>query len=57
MFGAVPGVDPETGFHYDDTTRYIAALELSDADRAKVFEHNARRVYPRIDARLKASGR
>lgn len=57
MFGAVPGVDPETGFHYDDTKRSIDALGLSDADRAKVFEHNVRRVYPRLDARLTLTGR
>ena len=57
MFGAVKGVDPETGHNFDDTKRYIDALDLSDADRAKVFEGNARRVYPRLDAALKARGR
>ena len=57
MFGAVKGVDPETGHNFDDTKRYIDALGLSDAGRAKVFEGNARRVYPRLDARLKARGR
>ena len=57
MFGAVPGIDPGTGFHYDDTKRYIDALSLSDVDRGKVFERNARRVYPRLDARLAAAGR
>ncbi len=56
-FGAVPGIDPRTGFHYDDTKRYIDALELSEADRAKVFEHNVRRVYPRLDAQLTAAGK
>ena len=29
---------------------------LSDGDRAKVFEGNARRVYPRLHARLEAQG-
>ena len=57
MFGAVKGVDPETGHNFDDTKRYIDALDLSDADRQKVFEGNARRVYPRLDERLKAAGR
>jgi 4-oxalmesaconate hydratase len=52
MIGAVRGADPETGFDWDDTKRYINALDLSDADRGKVFEHNARRVYPRLDAQL-----
>lgn len=57
MFGAVKGVDPETGHNFDDTKRYIDALDLSDADRQKVFEGNARRVYPGLDERLKAAGR
>jgi 4-oxalmesaconate hydratase len=57
MVGAVRGVDPETGFHFDDTKRYIDALNLSDADRRAVFEGNARRVFPRLDAQLKERGR
>ncbi len=57
MFGAVKGVDPETGHNFDDTKRYIDALDLSKADRHKVFEANARRVYPRLDAALTAAGR
>ncbi len=56
MFGAVKGVDPETGHNFDDTKRYIEALELSEQDRHKVFEGNARRVYPRLDRALKAKG-
>jgi 4-oxalmesaconate hydratase len=57
MFGAVKGIDPETGFHFDDTKRYIDALPLSAEDRNKVFESNIRRVYPRLDKALKARGR
>lgn len=58
MIGAVRGIDPETGHHYDDTKRYIGATaNLSAADRFKVYEGNARRVYPRLDAALKAKGR
>jgi 4-oxalmesaconate hydratase len=56
MFGAVKGIDPETGHYFDDTKRYIDALDLSDADRNKVFEGNARRVYPRLDSTLAARG-
>jgi 4-oxalmesaconate hydratase len=52
----VRGVDPETGFHWDDTKRYVDALDLPEEDRRKVFELNARRVYPRLDARLAATG-
>jgi 4-oxalmesaconate hydratase len=57
MLGAVRGVDPETGHHWDDTKRYVDALPLSEQDKRKVFELNARRVYPRLDAQLEASGR
>jgi 4-oxalmesaconate hydratase len=48
MVGAVRGVDPQTGHHFDDTRRYVEALDLAPDDRAKVFEGNARRVYPRL---------
>lgn len=48
MLGAVRSDDPRTGFAYDDTKRYVEALNLPTADRAKVFEENAKRVYPRI---------
>jgi 4-oxalmesaconate hydratase len=55
MIGAVRGIDPETGHHFDDTRRYIDATHnLSAEERAKVYEGNARRVYPRLDAALKA---
>jgi 4-oxalmesaconate hydratase len=54
MVGAVRGIDPETGHYYDDTKRYIDASTLSPADKARVFEGNARRVYPRLAARLDA---
>ncbi len=58
MIGAVRGIDPETGRHYDDTKRFIeACAHLSDADRQAIFEGNVRRVYPRLDRRLKAQGK
>ncbi|WP_298283598.1 amidohydrolase family protein [Acidocella sp.] len=57
MVGAVRGIDPETGFYFDDTKRYIDALAISDDDKAKIFEGNARRVFPRLDAILTAQGR
>jgi 4-oxalmesaconate hydratase len=57
MIGAVRGIDPQTGHYFDDTKRYIeATLNLSDEARYKVYEGNARRVYPRLDAALKAKG-
>jgi len=57
MLGAVRGDNPDGGFSWDDTRRYVEAAKLTDDDRAQVFELNARRVYPRLDARLKAQGR
>jgi len=49
MVGAVRGVDPETGFNFDDTKRYIDASEtLSDADKQAIFEDNTRRVFSRM---------
>lgn len=57
MVGAVRGIDPETGHYFDDTRRYVDALDLSEADALKVFEGNARRVYPRLDRALKARGK
>lgn len=57
MIGAVRGIDPETGFYFDDTKRYIDALSIEDADKQRIFEHNARRVFPRLDARLRERGK
>ena len=56
MFGAVKGVDPETGHHFDDTRRYVDSLDLSEDQRHKVFEGNARRVFPRLDKALRERG-
>ena len=53
MVGAVRGIDPQTGHYFDDTKRYILANRtLSEADRCKIFEGNARRVYPRLSDAL-----
>lgn len=57
MVGAVRGIDPETGHYFDDTKRYLDRLDLGEADCEKVFSGNIRRVYPRLDAILKAQGR
>lgn len=52
VVGAVRGVDPETGHHYDDTRRYIEAVDwLGAEDREKILEGNARRVYCRLGGR------
>jgi 4-oxalmesaconate hydratase len=56
MVGAVRGIDPETGHHFDDTKRYIDALAISEEQRGAIYEGNARRVFPRLDAKLKERG-
>jgi 4-oxalmesaconate hydratase len=49
MVGAVRGIDPETGHYYDDTKRYIDAIDwVSAADKKKIFEGNVRRIFPRL---------
>src|SRR5512134_1362206 len=49
MVGAVKGIDPETGQYYDDTKRYIDAIDwVSPADKQKIFAGNVRRVFPRF---------
>ena len=56
MVGAVKGVDPETGFNYDDTKRYIdGAKGLSAPDKEKIFSGNVKRVYPRLAKRAISS--
>jgi len=56
MVGAVRGIDPRTGHYFDDTKRYIDALSVSSAQKERIYEKNARRVFPRLDALLKARG-
>ena len=56
MVGAVRGIDPETGHYFDDTKRYVDALKIGEAERHAIFEGNARRVFPRLDALLKRRG-
>ena len=55
MVGAVRGVDPTTGQFYDDTRRYIENAAISPADRQRIFEENAYRVYPRLKSLLAAA--
>lgn len=58
MIGAVRGIDPETGHYFDDTKRYVDAVPFLDAAaRARIFESNVRRAYPRLNARLQQRSR
>lgn len=56
MIGAVRGIDPQTGFYFDDTKRYVENLNLPADVRHDIFEGNARRIYPRLDELLKGRG-
>lgn len=56
MVGAVRGIDPTTGHYFDDTKRYVDALDIGETDRAAIFAGNARRVFPRLDTLLKERG-
>jgi 4-oxalmesaconate hydratase len=57
MVGAVRGIDPTTGHYFDDTRRYIDALELPAAAKHKIFAGNARRIFPRLNTLLMSQGR
>ncbi len=48
MVGAVRGVDPDTGNHYDDTLIYVDGAGLTDRQRSQICDDNIRRVYPRL---------
>ena len=47
MVGAVRGIDPETGHHFDDTKRYVDALDLPDDGQAR---RSSRQCAPRVPA-------
>jgi 4-oxalmesaconate hydratase len=57
MVGAVRGIDPESGHYFDDTKRYVDALAIAPADKRRIYEGNARCVFPRLDRMLEARGR
>jgi 4-oxalmesaconate hydratase len=57
MVGAVRGIDPETGHYFDDTRRYVDAFpSLPAAQKSMIFEGNARKVFPRLNAALAQRG-
>jgi 4-oxalmesaconate hydratase len=56
MIGAVRGIDPTTGHSFDDTKRYVDAASLTEKEHDQVYAGNARRVYPRLDDRLRCLG-
>ncbi len=49
MIGAVRGIDPQTGYYFDDTRRYIEnSNTIDDTDRNQIFDENNRRVFSRL---------
>jgi 4-oxalmesaconate hydratase len=53
MLGGVNTTDPATGKSFDDNRPFIDAISwLTDQDRSKIFEGNARKAYPRLDVAL-----
>ena len=56
MLGGVTTVDPSTGRFFDDNKPCLDAVSwLSDDDRAKIFERNVRKAYPRLGPILAAT--
>jgi 4-oxalmesaconate hydratase len=55
MLGGVTTVDPQTGRFFDDNKPLMDSVaSLTDADREKIFEGNARKAYPRLGPLLDA---
>jgi 4-oxalmesaconate hydratase len=53
MLGGVNAIDPKTGRMFDDNQPLLDAIGwLSEEDRTKIFELNARKAYPRLGAIL-----
>lgn len=52
-FGAVKDIDPDSGFYFDDTRRYLNAVNgLNEQEKSMIFEGNARKVFSRINYRV-----
>jgi len=56
MVGAVKGIDPNTGNYFDDTKKYLDQLNLAEADKKKIFETNALKVFPLLGKVMKERG-
>ena len=54
MIGAVRGIDPETGHHYDDTKRYIDQLPLAPGQGKDLRRQRAPRLRPPVGAASQA---
>jgi 4-oxalmesaconate hydratase len=50
MFGAINAIDPKTGRNFEDIVPIFQSIDwLSDDERYKITEGNARKVYSRVD--------
>ena len=50
LLGAVRGIDPDTGHHFDDTKRYIdVSPNASEEEKHMIFAGNARRIFSRLE--------
>jgi 4-oxalmesaconate hydratase len=55
MFGAVNAVDPKTGRNFEDLVPIFKSIDwLTDEERRKITEGNARKVFSRMLAQTKA---
>jgi 4-oxalmesaconate hydratase len=53
MLGGVTTMDPRTGRWFDDNKPCLDTIAwLTEQDRWKIFEENARKAYPRLGAIL-----
>jgi 4-oxalmesaconate hydratase len=51
MIGAVRGIDPETGRHFDDTLALLDSIDsIGETDRQAIYGGNALRVFPRLNS-------
>jgi 4-oxalmesaconate hydratase len=56
MFGAVNAIDPKTGRNFEDLVPIFKSIDwLSDEDRFKITEGNARTIFSRMFAQAKSS--
>jgi len=54
MFGAVNAIDPKTGRNFEDLVPIFQSIDwLSDEERHKITEGNARKVFSRMFAEAK----
>jgi 4-oxalmesaconate hydratase len=54
MFGAVNAIDPKTGRNFEDLVPIFQSIDwLSQEDKLKITEGNARKVFSRMATQAK----